>query len=408
MKYLMRLAFQNIIRSKIRTILTFLIITFGIMFFVVFDGMIKGFGDLNIKNVIGFDTGHFKIRSNKFDNERPFAISNYIKDWSNIETTLDKKDYVIGYTERINFIAEIDNGIDSLPVVVVGINKETDPNVYTLTNFISEGELVPNGTLIGKNLLEDMELALHDYIYITFRNIHGTITSLNLEISGIVNSADPSVNNSMLFINIDEAQAGLSTSNITEIAIRTDDYKKYKNYGIDLRASLPSQKIDSWKKLGEIAIAAADADAYGMYFFNLFIVIIGLVGIVNTMLLSVYEKRREIGMLKALGMADREVRRLFVIEGLMVGFAGTTIGIVTGVLINWYFVINGVDLTAMMGGNTDMDIGYKIMGIIKSQWNIGAIVGAFVFGVLASGIASFYPAWKTTKMKPVECLRVDQ
>lgn len=408
MKYLMRLAFQNIIRSKIRTILTFLIITFGIMFFVVFDGMIKGFGDLNIKNVIGFDTGHFKIRSNKFDNERPFAISNYIKDWSDIETTLDKKDYVLGYTERINFIAEVDNGIDSLPVVVVGINKEKDPNVYTLTNFISEGELVPNGTLIGKNLLEDMELALHDYIYITFRNIHGTITSLNLEISGIVNSADPSVNNSMLFINIDEAQAGLSTSNITEIAIRTDDYKKYKNYGIDLRASLPSQKIDSWRKLGEIAIAAADVDAYGMYFFNIFIVIIGLVGIVNTMLLSVYEKRREIGMLKALGMTDREVRRLFVIEGLMIGFAGTTIGIVTGVLINWYFVINGIDFTAMMGGSSDINVGYKIMGIVKSQWNIGAIVGAFVSGVFASGIASFYPAWKTTKMEPVECLRITQ
>jgi putative ABC transport system permease protein len=408
MKYLFKLAYANIAKARLRTILTLLIISVALAVYVFFDGCVAGFKAANLENVIGFDTGHFKIRSGSYDDDAPYAISNFIANYDEVYSTLDNKPYVEGYTERIIFLAEIDNGWDSLPLLVYGINRETDGAVFTLKDFISEGELVEGGALIGNNLARDLEFEVGDFAFITFRDAGGMFTSIEVEISGIINSADPVANSSSLFIDIEDAKVALNTDGVSEITVITDNAFRIERYGNDLAEALPAFQIIDWQVEGASSFARGEAQQSMINFIFFFLVLVGMVGIANTMLMSVYEKKREIGMLKALGMTEKEIRTIFVLEGLIIGVSGAFFGVILGIALNSYFVINGMDFTAILESLEGKDIGYRIMGVVYAKWNVPSIIGGFVFCIIVSILASFYPAKKAASLEPMECLRINQ
>ena len=122
------------------------------------------------------------------------------------------------------------------------------------------------------------------------------------------------------------------------------------------------------------------------------------------MLLSVYEKKKEIGMLKALGMTDMDIEFLFVLEGFWIGFWGCLIGLIMGCAVNLYFANVGFNLT-IATANTKGNLGYDLMGIIKAEWDLPVMMSGFIIGILISSIASLYPARKAVKLQPAESLR---
>lgn len=246
-----------------------------------------------------------------------------------------------------------------------------------------------------------------DQVYVTFRNAHGTWDSVELNVSGIINAPNPQVDNSTVYMDIFDAQRYLNTDSVTELVLKTRNYKDYKKYEPDLVKSLPGMRVYDWERLGQdfMRISEAKGKTIGLLLF--FIAIIAVIGIINTMLMSVFEKKREIGTMKALGMTDGDIRTIFVFEGFLIGVLGNIIGLAAGILFNLYFVIHGLDITSMPG-TSDVDIGYKVMGIVKSGWDAGSIFRAVIVSLLVSVAASYYPASKTTRLQPAECLRTIQ
>ncbi len=409
MKFIIQLAVKNILRAKRRTVLTFVILSFGIAMYIFFAGMMQGFDRTSFKNMIDADTGHFKVRSRTYDEDRPFIISNFIMDPAQIVQDVQALAVVEGVAPRLKILAEVDNMMDALPIVVIGIDKVQDAKVFTLSNFIYEGSLEPRGVVVGKNLAQDMEIGINDPVFLTFRNKDEGIVSLEYLVTGLMNTPDPTVNNGSVIVNLDEIQAALHTSGVSELAIKTKDFMKYKEYAPLIEKVLP-QNVEaiSWKTLsaGVAEITAMKSKFQNVYV--LFIVIIAVVGIINTLLMSVYEKRQEIGTLKALGMKDNEVKQLFVTEGLIIGLVGGILGIIIGVAVNGIFMVRGMDIMKLMGDIGDMDIGYRIIGKVKSVFLPETLVIAFVVSVVTSVLASFYPANKTVKMEAAECLRSTQ
>jgi len=402
MNYLWKLAFKNILRSKWRTVLTFLILSFAVAMYVLLASLLAGFDKASIKSVIDFETGHYQIRSMTFTEEQPFALKYYFGNVPAIRERLKKLDFVTGIAERVNFLAELDNGIDVTPVVVVGIGPQ-DNTVFSLEQYISEGGLEKGGVLIGKSLAENMGLKRDDWIYLTFRDQQGMLTSMEMLITGLVHSVNPQVNNSMVFMNLDEAQEYLGTNQVAEIAIKTNAFFKIKVYEPQIKAALENMKIFSWQELSKNFTALMTLKRKFQSVFLLILTIIAAVGIVNTMLMSVYEKRVEIGTMKALGFTDEEVRNLFIIEGFLIGLAGAITGLILGSLLNTYFVYVGVDYTRMMG--EDQGFGMPVVGVVKSAWIFSAYFKALALALIASVLASYYPAKKVTRMEPMECLR---
>lgn len=409
MGYIFSLAFKNIIRQKRRTVLTFLVLTMGIAAYIVLIGIVEGYRKQSTENFIAFETGHLKIRSLTYDPDAPFSEDNLIKDYNNIEKILDDKKYITAFTERVNFSGEIDNGTDSTPCFIVGINPQKDSKVFSLEKYITEGKFENGAVLIGRNLAKDLEVTIGDSVFFTFRNINGMFDSVELPISGIVFADDPMVNNMTIYTDIERVKKFVNMDGITEISIVTNDYKKSKEHYADLSKDIKNYKLDTWQEMSEIIVKASKMDEISGHFFVFFILLIAVIGIVNTMLLSVYEKIREIGTLKALGMRDKDIQTLFVIEGSLIGTFGGISGVILGVIVNWYFVVYGYNIRAFGGDDMEkMMSAYRLMGVLRSSWNIQTIAGGFVICVVVSILAGFYPARKATKMQAAESLRTIQ
>jgi len=407
MYYLFSMAFKNVLRYKRRTILTSLVLAFGIMIFIFMAGLLKGFDDKSFENQIQFETGDFKIRSGTFDEDSPLDISNFITNYREAENILETRPYLKSFTERLSFTADLDNGKSTSPIIVIAIDPAREDSVFITTNFIVKGWLEKDGAVLGQNLAKEMDVNIGDQVYVTFRNAQGTYDSVELNVTGIINAPDPQVNNSTIYMNISDAQRFINTDSVTELVLKTSDYRKYKNYEPDLIKNFPGMKIYDWEKLGQDFIAIGQAKARTIGFLLFFIAVIAVIGIINTMLMSVFEKKREIGTMKALGMTDGDIKTLFVFEGLMIGIIGNLTGLAAGILLNLYFTVYGMDITSIIG-SSDIDIGYKIMGIVKSGWDISSMTRAVIFSLVVSIAASYYPASKTSKLQPAECLRTIQ
>ena len=158
----------------------------------------------------------------------------------------------------------------------------------------------------------------------------------------------------------------------------------------------------TWRTMAAdyLAVAEAKRGGTGMILFLIFI--IAAVGISNTMLMAIYERIRELGMMRSLGMADSGIRAAFVVEAAGIGLIGSLIGIVLGILINLWVVNVGFDFSFI---SRDMDIGYRIQSVMRGVWNIKTMIGAFFAGTIISTIVAFIPTGRALRMDIPDCLR---
>ncbi|MDD3942507.1 MAG: FtsX-like permease family protein, partial [Sphaerochaetaceae bacterium] len=158
----------------------------------------------------------------------------------------------------------------------------------------------------------------------------------------------------------------------------------------------------SWEELAHdyIALAEAKRGGTGMILFLVFI--IAAVGISNTMLMAIFERIRELGMMRALGMNDRDIQWTFMVEAGGIGLLGSTAGVLLGVLMNLYLTVKGINFGRFM---RDMDMGYRIQSSITGVWSLGTIVTAFFFGTILSMAVAYIPTRRALKMDIPSCLR---
>ncbi len=408
MKYLISLAWKNILRYKRRTILTFVLLSVSMMMYIIMDGMFAGMDKMTMDNYVNFETGHFKILSERYDEDAPLSMSNFMKDPDSVMDKLRDKKYVSAMTKRVQFMAEADNGIDATPCVVTGIDKVTDSAVFTTTNFIMDGSFPQEEgvAVLGFELAKSLGLEVGSLFYLTFRNEQGMIDSVSFTVSGLINAPSPMVNSSGVYVSLQEALRLLNTDGATEITVMINDPEKYKDYLPDLTGTLAGYKIKNWKEMSKDVTSLMDTKKKFSYLFVMALLVIAVVGIVNTMLMSIFEKTKEIGMLKAIGMRDKDIERLFMIEGFLLGAIGGLFGILLGSLVNWNFVVNGIDFGSMVKGSEEMMNSLRMQDVLYSAWSIKTLLTSFILCAGLGTLASYYPARKATKMQAVECLRV--
>ena len=158
---------------------------------------------------------------------------------------------------------------------------------------------------------------------------------------------------------------------------------------------------------GSLAVLAQDYlalrnfKARYSYVMILIMLLIAAVGIVNTILMSVYSRVREIGVLRAYGMVQRDILRLFTLEGLAVGIFGSLLGVVFGALLNLFMVTKGISLNSFAGSVGSM----PVSGTLYGEWNPTTMIVGFLFGVIVSVIAARIPARRASRLEPTAALR---
>lgn len=416
MKGLTRLALKNLSRHSRRTLITASAIAVGLGLFIFMDSMLEGIGKDSEQNMILYETASARIVDPRFWEDREKLPLRYsIEDPDAYLRVLEEED--IPATTRVRFSGEIVVHKDPFPedgsmqVQVIAIDPERDPEVYKLPSSLEAGRFLEkkdSGIMMGAWLAEDLGAELGYPISIVCRSREGYYQTIDSELVGILNTPNPLVNRSNIYISMDSADYYLqmegSRSQIDiSLPMRGSIEKRIKEIK-PLLQKAGGDLLLSWKEVGSDYVALASAKTGGSKVILFMVFIIAAVGISNTMLMAVYERIRELGMMRALGMRDRDVRLSFLIEAAGIGCIGSFLGVLFGVLINIPLVVHGIDFSMFM---RDLDMGYRITGMMRGVWNIRTILVAFFSGIVLSLAVAYVPTRKALKKEITECLRFE-
>lgn len=409
--FLVRLALKNLTRHKRRTLITASVIALGLFIYVVIDSLMAGMEQMSFDNIINLDSGHITVTDKAFweDRERT-PLQNLITLDAPLIRTLHDTPHFVGMAPRLKFAANLNNGVDELPITVIGIDPAEDTGVFTWQKDLVEGTDFAAGeakAMIGKNLAELMELKVGDYLTLVMKTKEGSFNTIDAEISGFLQTGDPNINDSTVMVPLDVAQKATNLEGqVSEVAIRLDR-EKYVEDAVTmltekLAASAPKLAARSWEESAQSVIAMSKAQAIETKVEFTIILIIAAVGIINTIILSALERLEETGMMKAMGMREREIIFIYVVEAVGIGLIGGLIGCALGALGVIFLKTVGLDLNWF--GVGDINYGIPISNKFYGAWNIPAFVFTFFYGFIVALVTSILPARWAARKDPVEAI----
>ncbi|MBN2552512.1 MAG: ABC transporter permease, partial [Spirochaetales bacterium] len=296
-------------------------------------------------------------------------------------------------------------------VKVVALDPRSDGKIYRLAETLTDGRYLESGeqgAVLGEWLAQDLGVEVGEEITVRTRTRYGAFQTIDLIVVGVLNSPNPMINKGTAFIPLSLADEALEMEGaVTEISLYFPEWQnpEDKIRSLEERLSvLPGLTVQSWKDLARDFLMIARAKSAGSSVLLILVFIIAAVGISNTMLMAVYERVREIGMMRAMGMADGDIRLSFLLEAGGIGLIGAVAGVGLGVIANWLMVRWGLDMSAMMGR---VDIGYRVAGVFRSAWHPQAIIGGFIFAIIAAMLFSVIPSSRALKMQITEALRYE-
>jgi putative ABC transport system permease protein len=413
-----KIAFRNILRHKRRTLISAITIAFGLMLFILFDSLLSGIDRTSMENMVNLTDGSLKIYAKEYAAEKlAYPLKYGIGDVNSLRDYAKNLPEVSGVTPRIAFLTEIINGDRSLRTVGTVIGPDSDPKVFTLPKYIHTGRFFSRDNaqevILGKKLAEDLGVKAGDTVLINTRTRFETNNALDFQVVGLLETPAPYINESGIYITFQAANQFLDIQDlVTEFDIhvpwgKTEDVDAYVKRINVLREKIgirfPELTVNTFYDINSAFIEMMAGKRKGQSLVTFFILLIGAVGIVNTVLMSVYERIREVGVLRALGIQPGEIRRMFLYEGILIGLVGGLMGILGGFLVNLWMVNSGMDLTYMMKNIDSSQM--PISGVFYGQWNIKTFFVAIVLGMIISALAAIVPARKAAKITPTQCLK---
>ncbi len=406
MELILKLAWRNLWRNKRRSFIVIAAIVSGLWGMVFMIAISEGMIQEMVKTSIESGVGHVQIhRAGFMDN---MDVHKNIRDPQffirQIKTTL----HIKAYAERIKVMGLVSSPEASSGILIWGIDPGAEPAVSAVKRWRTEGEFlsgVHGEIYIGSALAEKLNVGIDDKIVIMAQGLSTEIGSAAYRVAGIFESSSPEYDKFNIYINLADARELLSMGNrVSEIVIIADDINNVDGLVSSLSPKLTVSDLEvlSWKDVLPVIVEMLSMFRSFNYVIYIIIAIAMAFGIVNTILMSVLERTREIGILMAVGTRPRQVFSEVLWEGLLLGCLGIAVGwVITGVT---YAIVSrtGIDLSLWaeslkyMGG-----IGAILYPVITIDNVIKSTLS--VFG--AAALSSLYPAIKIMRLSPVEAIR---
>ena len=426
------IAWKNMFRYKRRTLITASAIALGIMFSIMMEGMLFGADQDSKRNLIWYETSAAKIyAASYFEQKETFPVQYFIdkEQRSVLDDFLKEKN--IKFAPRfqtycdIYFSEEFFETAGSISGILSAVDVTKDSTVYKVSEEVERGSWlgdskdasrdengISTGAVIGSWLAKDMKAELGWYITIQCKGRGGFIQTMDIPIIGIIQSSNPIINASGVFMDLAfvnemlELKGGVTEYSLSFGDISVSD-KRYETFRTEFKSSLFSSadsplELYSWRDIEADFLALTKTKSASSKFFLVFMLIIAAVGISNTMLMAVMERKHEIGMLKTLGYTNKFIRSLFMLEGLCIGIIGSIAGLLLGFAVNFFMVQYGINFGSLLEG---VDIGYRISAVMRSGWNI-PVFFLIAFGALiVSALSAFIPSGKMVRVEIAEIFR---
>ena len=418
MKFLWNLAKKNLSRSRLRTSISIVAIAFAIFAVVFARGLISGVLESFFENHIHYKAGHIRVINEEYRLKERLMSLNYTVDgfngkgYSEMSEKIRSVEGVEQVVPRLKFGAMVSLEDELVGMMGWGIDPLEEIKFMGIDKNITEGRMVQEGNkevVMGAGLLKKIGREVGEKVTILYSTPFGSFKGSTFQIVGKYQSDIQGMNDKLFFLPLGQAQRILEMpGEVTELLLITSDHDKAASVLPGLN-ELFSQEDESGKYLLQLWNKGYDLIElfdFAVKMYNsiyVFIIILACFVLVNTLIMIVNERTREIGMMSALGLKSREILYLFTMEGAIIGILGSALGAVMGGIITRVFSVVGIDYSAAFEG-VDSTV-WLMSPIYYTVFSLENLVFCFTLGVVIVTIACIIPARKAAKLEPTEALR---
>ncbi len=404
MKATFKISWRNIWRNPLRSFVVIFAIALGVLGSLFAMGFMNGMMDQFVNNRLNTHIGKIQIHSKTHDFEPD--ISNTIQNHEELIQSLEQNENVKAYTDRFMVDAFASSARGQKGITLLGVEPKKESDVLLVYTKFTEGTFLESEykypVAIGYKLADELKLSIGSSMIIQFVKPDSTLMSKKFKVCGIFKSGDSKYDETTVYIPKEKAwklagQDGL----IHEIVVGLKDDQLLNETTSEIADSSPENLVQSYiQRFPEMAYSIESMDMM-MYIFMIIIILALLFGVINTLVMSILERKREIGVLLAIGMTKSKIRTMIAIESVIYGIIGGPLGMVFGYLLISYFGSNGMDLSGFSQGMEAYGMESVIYFQLPTQYYF--IYAFLIF--IASIIGALYPARIATRMNPIKAIR---
>ena len=401
---LIKISWRNVWRNKLRSIVVIFSVIFGLLGGIIIIAMSYGLNEERMNNAVEAYLSHVQIHNKQFSED--YNIMNTIDNISQIEDEIKNDNRVVSYSKRIILNGMLSNSNGSYGIQVKGIDPEQEKMVTNTFEKIIEGEYFnskrDNTILVGKKLADRLNLKLKSKVVVTFQDENYDLTSLLFRVEGIYRSGNSRYDESNVFVRNDNIKKNLPAfSGYHELPILLTDINLRNEVKKDLSKISEENIVEGWDDISKELAYANEMLAAVLYIFMM-IILFGLsFGIVNTMLMAILERKKEIGMLMSIGMNRYKIFMMISFETIFLSLVALPVGLFSSYLIVEYYSVVGIDLSIVEAGLENFGVGTRLYFKVPNQEYF--IVSLMVF--IISLISSIFPSIRALKINPVEATK---
>lgn len=406
MRLFLRLAWRNLWRHRRRTLIVLLAIGLTLGMMMWYDGLIAGFQDAIYGNAIKVLGGNIQVHAAGYQDRAEQTPLLPLENDQAIVAAAAALPQVEIAARRINTGGLITSRKSAYAVGIVAVEPQKEQAVSLVAQKVSAGRyLTPadqDVIYIGKGLAEAMSVSVGDRVSLAGRATHSQTRTRTMTVVGIYDLGMADIERQSIYLTLGEAQSlyGLD-GQVTEVAISLKQIGQEPPVMQALKAAAPQAEVTSWETSFPELQAALETKGSAMNVFSVIMLAIAGIGTLNLLLMAVYERTREIGLLGAMGFRPGQITLLFLLEGGLMGLLGVAFGVLVGLAINLWLQQVGLDFTQFTSLSSYMAlISTKIYPTLGLEKIWERVITALVISLLASWL----PAWEASQNDPAAAL----
>lgn len=401
---LIQIAWRNIWRSKLRSMIVIGAVLLGVwalVFLLAFsNAMVNGY----VKNAIRYQTSHIQVHQPEFleDKEVKYALDNP----ESLYAKLNNDPEIAALSMRTIVNGMIRSPRAARGILIRGVVPDEELVLTQLNEKLIEGAFLnaekKNQILISEELATKLKLKLRKKVELQFQTMNGDVTAGSFRVVGIFKTGNTVLDLSQVIVRKQDINRLLESSNAAhEVAMLVKDTENLQAIKDRLSATYPDLLFEDYREISPDVKLYEQQLGVSLAIFGTIFMLAIIFGIINTMLMAVLERNREIGMLMAVGMNKVKVFMMIVIETLLLGIIGAPIGLFLGWLTVNYFGSKGIDLGSFAQGIER----FGLETMIYTELDTGIYITLMMAVLFTSLLAAIYPSFKAVCLRPVEAIR---
>ncbi|MBN1576307.1 MAG: ABC transporter permease [Chitinispirillaceae bacterium] len=410
MSFILSMAWRNIGRNRRRTLLAVISVTLSIMLVVFMKAFVTGFVDSMVRNYTRHESGHIRITTKRFaERSKLLPVDDNVTSPDSLITVVrglpEVGPKIVFAAERFMFGVLMNNNGNNKPAMAIAGDPQQEKELSMLYKSLLPGGKYcegPREMIMGGKLAGILNYTPGDTVGVMCKGADDALRFRKFHLTGLFKTNINSIDERVFQIGIDDARALLRTgTDAQQIVLFIDNYRDADAFAAAITSALGDTvlSVQSWTETGPYYQLVKMSDTIYNWLYGI-IALLGAFIISNIMMMVVLERRKEIGILKSMGMKQREILALFLTEGVMMGVIGSVGGVLLGTVVNGVLSVVGIDFSKMMSGLTlPMD------NVIYPQPDLFSAIQMFLVGTAVASLVALLPSRQAAKMNAVEAIK---